>query len=163
VIATALFEIGAIPVFAVAGFLLGKLWSSSEAVFANRQRAYAHFTRKCVHPTEILVRDDEEFHAGLMPEMRDAAAEFQLYASPKAQTLVGEYMGRLGSLLAELAETEKTDASQAAAAFEETNEVYIELGKQMRRDALGWTVFGIRNWFSQDEREWRREQKAKRK
>jgi hypothetical protein len=151
-------EIGAVPLFAIAGFLLGKLWSSSEVIFANRQRAYAQFTRKCILPTELLVREDVEFLSGLMSELRDAAAEFQLYASPKAQTLVGEYLGRLGVLLAE---TEKTDTSKAVAAIEETGAVYNALLRQMRRDALGWTVFGIRNWFSKDEREWRREQRAK--
>jgi hypothetical protein len=136
--------LGQLSLVAIAAFILGKFWSASEAVFASRQRAYSDFIRKCVLAHELLLENKDKTIEGLLPSLRDASAEFSLYASPRANELAGRYAHKLGFVVGADDPLDK----RSIEALEEASQIYFELIAVMRRDALGLTVYGIVDWLS---------------
>lgn len=128
-----------ITLIAVVSFFLGKFWSASAVVFASRQRAYVEFLRKCILVQELFDLNGEEEFKLLLPKLRDASAEFSLFASPKANQVASRYLGKLGFLLGANDLTDERNAQ----VVQEASVLYSELSEVMRRDTLGWTYYGM--------------------
>lgn len=155
-------SLGSVSIIALLSFIVGKIWSTSEAVFLKRQEAYERFLVRCPHALEFKIKGDLAPAASsdetdteylvkfvdneLMQEIREASAALTLYASPSVETLANAYMFSLGELLG-VAGLENSDEK-----FEEANQAYLNLIEAMREDSLGVTYFGLQNRFVRRER-----------
>lgn len=141
---SSIFEVGTICVVTILSFALGRFWSISEQIFINRQKAYSDFLKKAVIPSELFVLNDDELKK-MVAELKEAGAAFSLYASDKANFLVGKYLGKISSIMVT---TDQDEPEQIFVAFEEAEKLREQLIEQMRRDALGFSWFRIKSFFS---------------
>ena len=132
-------SVGSLSVVAAISFLIGKLWSSSEAVFEKRQAAYEGFLKLCPHSTEVLAQLVTELNDDLMVKIREAYSAAALYASPQVEKLMTNYLVALGDLIG----SHDGDWDRAEAHALNADAVYSSMLEAMRRDSLGYTWFGI--------------------
>lgn len=134
-------SLGSVSILALLSFLLGKLWSSSEAVFVKRQVAYEEFLKRCPHTTEVHSGHLLEVNSKVIESVREAVAAVTLYASPQVERAVTEYMFLLGFILGMARE----DVEEFRSRANQADSAYTAMLLAMKSDALGLTIFGIRN------------------
>ncbi len=152
-VARMLLTFGQISLVAVISFVIGKIWASNAELFAVRQKAYSRFLENCPHPTEIFMEKprkqkalmtDHEF----LNKIKQASAEFSLFASPMAAYYSGRYFTLVGELLA----VSDKDSQSFSDKCELAQGHFHELILQMRKDSLGLTWFGIQEFFASKNR-----------
>jgi hypothetical protein len=135
-----LLTFGQISFVAIFSFVIGKIWTSNTEIFGIRQKAYSRFLEKCPHPSEVII-DIQNEQRGLindqvfLEKIRLAAAEFSLFASPKAAGFAGQYFYLLGQIIVN--SDKDIDALQED--FDTLQRHFHELILQMRKDSLGFT------------------------
>ncbi|MBO6602711.1 MAG: hypothetical protein JJ938_03610 [Roseicyclus sp.] len=140
---------GSVSIIALISFFFGKIWSSSEAVFEKRQIAYATFIKTCPHSTEILIHLTLDREEHLMTKIREAYSEVCLYASKDVLVLADLYIRELGQLISIIDNCELAEAQVLVA-----NGIYMQMLESMRRDALGFTWFGVLNRVNSFKKSW---------
>lgn len=84
-----------------------------------------------------------------MTKIREAYSEVCLYASKDVLVLADLYIRELGQLISIIDNCELAEAQVLVA-----NGIYMQMLESMRRDALGFTWFGVLNRVNSFKKSW---------
>jgi hypothetical protein len=127
-------------IIGVFGFLLGKIFSESEKILADKRRVYETYLTQIPNPSSAFgIENDTQ----LIDSWRKAnfyLPVLLLYASPSVSLAVTRYQ-RAHAVAAE----KLTLASDPLSGhFKDAARAQNDLILEMRRDAFAWSVFGYR-------------------
>ena len=120
----------------VFAFLFGRMFSQSEAVLSEKRRVYEEFLVACPMPNTAY----EEFDPDRLNSFKSEYAKLMLYAEPAVVLCISRYM----NLLNEADEILGPDSEALHPAFKAAAKAHNDIILEMRRDALGWSMFGYR-------------------
>ena len=121
-------------------FLLGRILSQSEQVLAEKRRVYEEFLRGCPVPNEVYENWSEEVEMSRGARIHEVYAPLLLYASPTVAQAVGVYLQKFGEADQQLS----LDSPPLAPAYLNVAKAHNDIALEMRRDSLGWSIFGHR-------------------
>lgn len=121
----------------VLGFILGRVFSQSEAILADKRRVYEEFLRNCPDPNEAYEEETAESVALRMSRLKATKGPLMMYASPNVGLALGIYLETF-----ERASRVLHPSSGALhPAFKELAKAQNDLILEMRRDGLAWSMF----------------------
>ena len=122
------------------GFIFGRVSNQSEAVLAEKRRVYEAFLQGTPSPEDAYDELTDEQLVERSKRFREVQGPLLLYASPSVSLALAIYLQAFHE-----ADTELTKSSpELHSAYKKAAKAQNDLILEMRRDALGWSVFGFR-------------------
>jgi len=122
------------------GYFFGRMFSQSEAVLAEKRRVYEQFLVKCPMAVSSYREFDPNQDALGNDVMQEEFGRLMLYASPDVTFAITRYIEKL-----QLADEHLGPDSPALhPMFTDAAKAQNDIVLEMRRDALGWSMFGHR-------------------
>ncbi|WP_291730639.1 hypothetical protein [Leisingera sp. F5] len=119
-------------------FLFGRMFSQSEAVLADKRRVYEEFLVACPGPNEACKDWTPEREIERADTFQAFYGKLCLYAAPPVMQAVNRYL----VLLDEADKLLSPNSEALHPAFQEAAKAHNDIILEMRRDALGWSMFG---------------------
>ncbi|MBC7137313.1 MAG: hypothetical protein H5U17_00985 [Defluviimonas sp.] len=125
--------VGTVFVSAVS-FVLGRVFSQSEAVLAEKRRFYEAFLRVCPHANDAY----SDNATATWERIREVQAVLAMYAPYQVMLALSLYQQAFAEADAVLTD----NSPQLHPAFKKAAKAQNDLILEMRRDALSWSAFG---------------------
>jgi len=127
-------------VLTVLGFILGRVFSQSEAILAEKRRVYEQFLIDGPNPNETYDELSEELVNQRNLRFQNIYGPMLFYASPSVARALSAFWEAFY-----LADEKLSPSSPALHSdFKKVAKAHNDLILEMRRDAFGWSVFGFR-------------------
>lgn len=125
---------------AVFSFLMGKLYSQSEKVLAEKRRVYEELLRSFPVPNDAYEEWSPELELERLSQFRKEFGPFLLYATSSVLLAASIYQEKFEQVDHEL----HPDSEALHPSFKELAKAHNDLILEMRRDALGWSFFAYK-------------------
>ncbi|SEQ04056.1 hypothetical protein [Thalassovita taeanensis] len=119
-------------------FLLGRIFSQSEAVLAEKRRVYEEFLTVCPMPNDAYKAWTPEREQERTEAFQSVYGKLMLYAAPAVTLAISLYLDLLNAADIELG----PESEPLHPAFKEAAKAHNDIILEMRRDALGLSMFG---------------------
>ena len=127
-------------VLTILGFLVGRVFSQSETILADKRRVYEEFLRNCPVPNDAYENWAPSLESERLRKLHDVHGPFTLYASPTVTQALARYLDAFAEADRELSEESLPLHPKFKVAAKAHNDLILE----MRRDVLAWSVFAYR-------------------
>ncbi|MEJ8561672.1 hypothetical protein QTO30_10885 [Yoonia sp. GPGPB17] len=132
-------EIWAVVIGAVA-FVLGRIYSQSEAILVEKRRVYEQFLLNCPRPNQAYSNFTDDEYLRLHETMEKSSNAVALYAAPPVMLAISVYLEEFEKAANEL----DLESEALHPAFKRLAKAHNDLILEMRRDGLAWSVFGYK-------------------
>jgi len=123
----------------VFGFWLGKIVSQSERAIEQKKAVFEKFLLSCPTANDAYRLTPEQLETELGITVEKQLGLLALYAGPKVLSACANYIFALTAA----SEALDQNSEPMAAEFQKAAKCYNRMIFEMRRDALGWSVFGV--------------------
>ena len=139
-----MFSVGEISLIAVLAFVLGRIWSTSEAIYQARQNAYLDALKALRDPRELKWDINKIELSEEIEKFRSTGPSIYLFGSPEVIELFDSYGHEIGWLIGFLESGGERD-DDFHRKVDGAVDILQSMTTQMRRDSLSWSVFLLRD------------------
>ncbi|OIQ38510.1 MAG: hypothetical protein BM560_19035 [Roseobacter sp. MedPE-SWde] len=125
-------------ILAILGFGFGRIFNQAEAVLAEKRRVYEEFLKGIPSPNDAYVQCSDTVSEERADAVKKHYGPLMLYAAPTVALAASRYLQAF-----EQADIELSPESEPLhPKFRDLAKAQNDLILEMRRDALGWSMFG---------------------
>lgn len=123
---------------AMISFLLGRIFNQSEVILSEKRRVYEEFLRVCPMPNDAYSDATSSIDTEWLNALRSIQSVLMLYASVNVGLAISRYL----QIFSEALEKLTPESEPLHPVFKELAKAQNDIVLEMRRDALGWSMFG---------------------